>query len=162
MTQEEKELLLKDLCARLPYEVKGRVYAEITKGEYDVISGDMIFFDSPFDVTLDDINTSTEEIHVIAIGNEDTVDFIEDQQIDGKPYTIDEFKPYLRPLSSMTEEERKEYELLANHCIVTSIGFIHLEAAPLVDWLNKNKFDYHGLIPKGLALEAAEGIYENK
>ena len=93
MTKEEKQLLLIDLCARLPYSVKGRVYAETTNGEYD-INGDMIFFNSPFDVTLDDINTSTEEIHVIAIGNEDTVDFIEDQQINGKPYTIDEFKPY--------------------------------------------------------------------
>jgi len=79
MTKEEKELLLKDLCARLPYRVKGRVYAECSNGEYDM-NGDMIFFDSPFDVTLDDINISTEELHVIAIGNEDTIAFIEDQQ----------------------------------------------------------------------------------
>ena len=64
--------------------------------------------------------------------------------------------PYLRPMSSMTEEERKKYELLANHCIVTSIGFIHLEVAPLTDWLNKNHFDYRGLIEKGLAIEVTE------
>ena len=80
MTSEEKQLLFKDLCARLPYGVKGRVYTETTNGKYD-ISGDMIFFDTPFDVTLDDINISTEELHVVAIGNEDIVDFIEDQQI---------------------------------------------------------------------------------
>jgi hypothetical protein len=43
MTQEEKELLLKDLCVRLPYRVKGRVYAECSNGEYDM-NGDMIFF----------------------------------------------------------------------------------------------------------------------
>ena len=113
MTQEEKQLLLKDLCARLPYEVKGKVYAETTNGEYDM-DGELIFFDSPFDVILDDINTSTEEIHVIAIGNEDTVDFIEDQQTCGFPYTIDEFKPYLRPMESMTEKEgRKESGILS-------------------------------------------------
>ena len=153
MTQEKQLLLLKDLCARLPYEVKGRVYAETTNGEYD-INGDMIFFDSPFDVTLDDINTSTEELHVVAIGNEDTVDFIEDQQTFGDPYTIDEFKPYLRPMSSMTEEEkeeRKEYTLVYGGW--TNDGF---------DWLNAHHFDFRGLIEKGLALEAPEGMYKNE
>ena len=75
-------------------------------------------------------------------------------------FPIEMFKPYLRPMSSMTEDERKEYELLANHCIVTSIGFIHLEAAPLIDWLNKNYFDYRDLIPMSLALEAPEGMYK--
>ena len=82
-------------------------------------------------------------------------------------WCIDEFiankaviKPYLRPMSSMTEEERKEYELLANHCIVTSIGFIHLEAAPLIDWLNTHHFDFRNLIERGLALEALEGMYK--
>lgn len=69
---------------------------------------------------------------------------------------IEECKPYLRPMSSMTEEERKEYELLANHCIVTSIGFIHLEVAPFIDWLNAHHFDYRGLIKKGFAIEVTE------
>ena len=66
--QEDKKLLSKDLCARLLYEVKGRVYAEVSDGKYD-ISGDMIFYDAPFDVILEGINVSTEEIHVVAIGN---------------------------------------------------------------------------------------------
>ena len=78
-------------------------------------------------------------------------------------WCIDEFiankaviKPYLRPMSSMTEEERKEYELLANHCIVTSIGFIHLEAAPLIDWLNTHHFDFRNLIERGLAIDCTD------
>jgi hypothetical protein len=74
----------------------------------------------------------------------------------------DAFKPYLRPMSSMTEEEKKEYELLANHCIVTSIGFVHLEATLLIDWLNEHHFDYRGLIPMGLALEASEDMYKTE
>lgn len=157
MTQEEKkELLLKDLCARLPYEVKGRVYAEITNGQYD-INGDMIFFDSPFDVILDGINVSTEEIHVVAIGNEDTVEFIEMQQTDGFPYTIEDVKPYLRPMSSMTEEEEKEYNDLMLNTQVSEIYFPHFEdMIPVFDWLNKKMFDYRGLIPKGLAIEVTE------
>ena len=161
MTQEDKQLLLKDLCARLPYEVKGRVYAENTKGEYD-INGDMIFFDSPFDVTLDDINTSTEEIHVIAISNEDTVDFIEDQQINGEPYTIDEFKPYLRPMSSMTEDERNEYFDFRNQEL-QRVAFAEIgresAIAEISDWLNSHQFDYRGLIEKRLAIEVTEGMY---
>ena len=166
MKQEDKELFLKDLSARLPYGVNGRVYAETTKGEYD-INGDMIFFDSPFDVTLDDINTSTEEIHVIAIGNEDMVDFIEDQQTWGDRYIVDEFKPYLRPMSRMSEEEEKEYHNLCyeeeseyyEFGVWTTRIYFH-DTIESIDWLNAHHVDYRGLIEKGLALEAPEGMYK--
>jgi len=164
MTREEKQLLLKDLCARLPYGVKGRVYAECSNGEYDM-NGDMIFFDSPFDVTLDDINISTEELHVTAIGNEDTIAFIEDQQTWGSLYTVDEFKPYLRPLSSMSDEEKKSlpFPWVYNFGVITSYskseGFVeieHDECCTIIDWLNKKMFDYRGLIPKGQAISTEE------
>jgi len=157
MTKEEKQLLLVDLCARLPYDAKGRVYAETTNGEYD-INGDMIFFNSPFDVTLDDINTSTEEIHVIAIGNEDTVNFIEDQQIDGKPYTIDEFKPYLRPMSSMTEEEL--YIIESNLAQLKDGNWLYECVDEITTLLNSRHLDFRGLIPMGLALEAPKDMYK--
>lgn len=172
MKQEEKDLLLKDLCGRLPYGVKGKVYAEVTNGNYD-ITGDMIFFDSPFDVILDEINITTEEIHVDAIGNEDTVDFIEMQQADGEPYTIDEFKPYLRPLSSMTEKQfisfkknseyeyRESYEVRANNGNKIEIIQTDCDAWTKDEtWLNEHHFDYRGLIEKGFAIEAPEGMYE--
>lgn len=118
MTEQDKELLLKDLC--------GRLYTN-TVVNYNGIEG------CDYPLTIRTLSNFPEE----------------------------ELKCYLRPMSSMTEEEKKEYELLANHCIVTSMGFIHLEAASLVDWLNKNKFDYRGLIPKGLALESPEGMYND-
>ena len=65
-------------------------------------------------------------------------------------------KPYLRPMSSMTEEERKEYNEYLFHGV--SIGSIlnTATACELIDWLNKNHFDYRGLIPKGLAIEVTE------
>jgi hypothetical protein len=154
MTQEEKDLLLKDLSARLQYGVRGEVYAEVSDKKYDM-NGFMMFYDAPFDVTLDGINISTEEIHVVAIGNEDTVEFIEMQQTDGVPYTIDEFKPFLFPLSRITKKQRDflhanahgiDVQLLDNTLISASIeGF---------DWLNKKHFDYRGLIEKGLAIDA--------
>lgn len=59
-------------------------------------------------------------------------------------------KPYLRPMSSMTDEEEDEYEIIIRSSLTTHI-----------DWLNKNMFDYRGLIPKGLALEAPEGMYNS-
>ena len=154
MTRENKELLLKDLGARLSHGVKGRVYAEVTDGKYDIMGGDLIFYDAPFVVSLDEINTSTEEIHVIAVGNEDTVDFIENEQTCGDPYTIDGFEPYLRPMSSMTDEEIKEYK----HLVAFSGN--HYGAANFVDWLNAHHFDYRGLIEKGLALEAPKDMYK--
>lgn len=77
---------------------------------------------------------------------------------------IDEVKPYLRPMSSMTEEEKKEYRNFiefsyndytseSKECVYTT------NVNNYVDWLNKNMFDYRGLIPLGLALEAPTGMY---
>lgn len=107
MTNKEKQLLLKVLCAGLNYDIKGRVFAETSNGEFDIM-GDMIFNDEPFDVVLDEINVRNGEIRVTAIEDDETRDFIDSVQDWGEPYTIETFKPYLRPISSMTEEEKLE------------------------------------------------------
>lgn len=119
MTQEDKKLLLIDLCARLPYGVKVQYNNEI--------------------FNIDWISALYEEVKLDIPDN----------------YTVEisEVKPYLRPMSSMTKEE---YELLANRCITSSVGFVHFEAGELIEWLTKNMFDYLELIPKGLAIEITE------
>ena len=126
MTQEEKELLIKDLCARLPYST-------------DILTEDD---DKGHIIGVDDVENGVFEIHIIE---------------DGDSYTcyesIEKFKPYLRPMSSMTEEERIKYESLYD-CI--DEGLIKV-----FDWLNANHFDYRGLIEKGLALEATKDMYKN-
>ena len=77
-------------------------------------------------------------------------------------YTIGvyEIKPYLFPLSSMTEEQRKEYH---NLCSVGTDEFgdiIYFDTYESIDYLNKNKFDYRYLIPMGLAIDAtSKNIY---
>jgi hypothetical protein len=139
MTQEDKQLLLKDLCARLPYGVKMRTWYN---------------------------DTITSDINTFPYGIDETPD----EQLAG-------CKPYLRPMSSMTEEELKElndkyssiayffiqkppyyYGLQAQH---EDIGSIKIsEFSEIYDWLNAHHFDYCGLIEKGLALEAPEGMYE--
>ena len=101
--------------------------------------------------------------------HEDTVDFIEMQQTDGEPYTIDEFKPYLRPMSSMTVDEEYEYHKHKNIDYLEICEMEHVEIlkttalcfSRATDWLNKKGFDYRGLIPMGLALEAPEGMYDS-
>ena len=80
-------------------------------------------------------------------------------------------KPYLRPMSSMTEDERLELSMLTNdefkfylytnEPIIMCSGkdYNYLNGLPIFDWLNAHYFDYHDLIEKGLALEAPEGMY---
>lgn len=147
MKAEEKQLLLKDLCSRLPYNViveygvkyEGRDLGE-KKGK---LTGRML--DSYF--------------YNITVGLSDV-------------YSI---KPYLRPMSSMTEEEKKELKEVLSpqgtaiyECNGISIPLSHFgEFVPyeymgrVICWLNAHHFDYSGLIEKGLALEALEDMYND-
>ena len=121
MKQEDKLLLLKDLCARLPYGVK----VQHQHQDY-----------------LDEIQTIE---HITRKYGQ-----IETESVLG---FVDDFKPYLRPMSSMTEEERKEY---LNACD-NEMGNILAQARYSgIDWLLENQFDFRGLIPKGLAIEVNE------
>ena len=117
MTQEDKELLLKDICARLPYGVKIQVPYEDGSGYFDETVWE-VNNDGPF--------------HVNGWGIE-----------------YEYVKPYLFPLSSMTEEQEKEYNDL--NCYELGC-FPHTEDA--LDYLIKNYFDFRCLIPKGLAIDA--------
>ena len=135
MTQEEKELLLKDLSARLPYKVK----VQIDFGEHCIKYG----IDRYVDDTVICVWPETFEVGV----ND------EDQACD-----IEDVKPYLRPMSSMTEEEEAEYRkyVFCN----PYLGEKHLESTLMcIDWLNEHHFDYRDLIEKGFAIEAPDRMY---
>ena len=119
MTEKEKDLLIGDLCARLPYEVKfmcnKNIY--IAKGINLIVTDEGNW---EYAVTAKDI----------------------------VPIEIDFIKPYLFPMSSMTEKEKLMYEGLM-------IGTDNISyMLDVIDWLNKNHFDYRGLIEKSLALDA--------
>ena len=127
MTQEDKMLLIKDLSSRLPY----AVYVKHRSG----LRG--ILHDISIRHKYDENDNICDAICY--------TDFLGD----GDSITIEQFKPYLFPLSSMTEEQEKEY----NNLNCYELGcFPHSEEA--LDYLIKNHFDYRNLIDKNLAIDA--------
>ena len=132
MKQEDKELLLRDLCARLPYGVICELYNATCTIKEKLLYGGLSHF-------VDD---------TICV------------------------RPFLRPMSSMTEEERKEigilirekrpnpYGIINNEGVDNLLLSVSVTSTVLIDWLNAHHFDYRGLIDRGLALEAPEGMYD--
>ena len=120
---KDKELLLKDLCGRLPYlenwvRYDGKDYVVTGYGH-----GRVSLLSSMFSSGV------------------------------GPCPLVEEVKPYLRPMSSMTEEEIIEWNIMVDNCN-EPFDFC------FVDYCNRKHFDYRGLIEKGLALEAPEGMYK--
>jgi hypothetical protein len=133
MTQEEKDLLLRDLCGRLPYGVK--IYLEDFPNAtlVGVINDGIILHCDKYNYTYD------------------------------TPWDIEYIKPYLFPISSMTEEQENEWYQLHVQPLFDRLGVSNrkedliLQAKSLyigTDWLNAHHFDYRGLIPMGLANDA--------
>mgnify|MGYP007104059894 CR=1 FL=1 len=128
MKQEDKNLLLEDLCARLPY---GVILNVTLKDKYDeIVNRDIKMSDGNLTYITRDSHWKT-------------------------------YKPYLRPMSSMTEEEENLFSTFRTQIrAMNNYNDFAKECNKLIDWLNKKMFDYRGLIPKGLALEAPEGMYK--
>ena len=132
MTQEQKDILLKDLCARLPYGVKVEYENKIFDVEYVCPMYEEVKLDIPETWTID----------------------------------VSEVKPYLFPLSSITEEQKNELRemewsfdnsTICNiiECFGTYRAYVdHSCCSELIDWFIKNHFDYRGLIPMELANDA--------
>lgn len=131
MTQEDKELLLKDLCARLPFMPK----IKITYQQQGI--------------------RGTDEGSV-------SCDFIEKIVNDLRNGVITDMQIYLRPMSSMTEEEEIEYDATFDTIKMSDGHYDSTMTYKSFDFLNANHFDYRGLIEKGLALEASDGMYNIK
>ena len=146
ITREQKDLLLKDICARLPYGVK-----------------------------LQNIHNTESIVRLRSIDLDDYCYEIMFYTYEGKALTVCDrsklfrfgkvlrYKPCLFPLSSMTEEQKNDLTkyLDANVFVKDEISFWSLFAANMMDkwekvfeWCDKNHFDYRGLIPMGLAIDA--------
>ena len=137
MKQEDKELLLKDLCARLPYGVKCKVW----------------YNDKTLDIKSTGIDFYTNTVNLDIPGDDNA-----------KVY-VDNIKPYLFPLSSMTEEQKNQLKEIwdadmnkaLDYAISGEEGLSDLfqlsAAKKVINWFIKNHFDFQGLIPKELAID---------
>lgn len=131
MTQEDKELLLKDLSARLTY----GVIVSTPKGVGHLCSINQTIFGNEYGVNIE----ATKR------------DYFNDNECD--------IKPYLRPMSSMTEEENKAFAKVMVRS--QDCSYMNNESATTMvnDWYLSKGFDVRGLIPRGLAIEAPEEMY---
>lgn len=162
MTEQEKQLLLQDLCSRLPYGVK--VYNTSFAEPYQV--------QTLFGRKSEDEFLMEETYKSFDLGNRPT-------RIKNYTGYLDRLKPYLRPMSSMTREEKLEYISIIDATrwttvgleekIILSIDLVECKAEDgtpdniydiiqmtPIDWLLKKHFDIRGLIYKGLAIEVTE------
>ena len=134
MTQENKELLLKDLCTRLPYGVKVQFKTN------SVIENKYKF-----------IYNVDGEYEYINIGKSNlTLDII--KMLSNN--CIDDIKPYLFPMSSMTDAEKEEYCQLQQRVIYNSKGVVNEDITKYINWCYKKHLDINNLIPMGLAIDA--------
>ena len=133
MTEEEKQLLFNDLCARLPY--KPLISAPAFSKTPAFLKG----------IEITDDGYNDYQIYVEGIGSL----FV----------SAEDIKPYLRPMNSMTDEERDEYEDTLEY----DRSYYYTISTPTIktiDWLLRNHFDYRRLIEKELALELTEDMYK--
>lgn len=182
MTQEEKQLLLKDLCSRLLYNVK---VAIDFKSYLELLPDDDDDSEYPYkknlntilrcsNKSIDDISQKPHIVHSYMGSERFSMLWGYENREYGVPVEL--IKPYLRPMSSMTDTEKKELE---NICTMyngdpnSSYEYFGVEILNIsrygtnfesdytaIDWLNAHHFDYRGLIEKGLALEAPKDLYK--
>ncbi len=150
MTEKDKQLLLRDLCSRLPYKIFAQWYHKALNKFRNV----KIMKISTYGKNIDDYYIN------VLCQPEPGVDY---------EASIVDIKPYLRPMSSMTEEEKRHVSKMT--CLNTyDNGVVHDMTYPVytpyyvmedcLNYLRSINVDYSGLIEKGLALEAPEGMYD--
>lgn len=152
MTQEEEQLLLKGICENFPYGlwVKETLYSDSAT----IYPPDKYPTEKSKACKVMSVHGNCVTLHVSPLG--------------WKPEVMElrHIKPYLRPMSSMTEEEEDEYDSMFSnarriYCNCEYYDTVQEDDIPdFIDWLNDHHFDYRGLIEKGLALEAPEKMYE--
>ncbi len=138
MTQEEKNLLLRDLCARLPYGV-------LCDFVYNIGHPQKL------------LSISLHEKYQIHLDSDEYV-FGSGKSYSPSDTIVDYIKPYLRPMSSMTEEEKDELLNLRKEMNM----HMHPWIDRILDFYLSHHLDWRGLILLGLALKAPEGMYKNE
>jgi hypothetical protein len=133
MTQNEKDILLKDLCARVPYGVKFKHEGRRTIGKI--------------------LSIAPKRTYTSVVYFDDAINH-------PKECDMDDIKPYLFPLSSMTEEQKREFDISMDMGYAAAYNAEINCANRMIDFFHKHHIDYRGLIPMGLAEDATgKNIY---
>ena len=166
-SQEDIELLEKDLCGRLPYIVYATIdvkaYLDWLPDESPDESEDESYI--PFkermesylkasNKTVEDVSKEPTTISGFPCGGRfDTFNLCHEEY--GVP--VEFIKPFYRPMSSMTKEEESEYYNLLNSI---DLNYVFPNAAHIItDWLDQHMFDHPGFIERGIAQEAPADMY---
>ena len=139
MTQKDKKLLLKELCARLPYGVK----IELTNNGYHHEN-----IAKRGDKTIDTLKGFTGKYFTIHHDNPLDWDWSNSE------IEVEDIKPYLFPMESMNNRQKKYLDTLMERTDVNEMSYVLSPTEEYFDWLNEKHFDYRGLIEKGLAIDA--------
>ena len=132
MTKEEKALLIKDICCRLPYDVEIEVCGKI-RGTLSIINVWCLYKQDGESDEIDDYISQVDFFH------------------DGHMLDIENIRPVLMPFSKMTDEQKEEYCQLQQKIIYNPNGLVNEDIMEYMNWCYKNHLDVNGLIPKGLA-----------
>lgn len=143
MKNEEKELLVKDLCGRLQHGVMLNVTFHNDTDEYA----------NAFTM----VGIMESEVLIEPEYDEESMGMMDTRPI---RIPIEDVRPYLRPLSDMTDDEKVELDKIKeNHRYISDKSGISLLIPSYVDWLNAHHFDYNGLIEHGLAIKETKTFY---
>lgn len=153
MENKNKKLLLKDICSRLPYGVKGQCEIDAS---YDT-SFDTIYQTHKFAAVVYGLQADLLFVTPL-IEDKDEQEFANEEVADG--VCILDFKPYLFPLTSMTEVQKNIYSIYIDELKRNDGAYFETVFTSLQFWLYANHFDVHGLIPLDLAIDATnKNIY---
>ncbi len=158
--QESINILKTELCSRLPYKLKCMVNVDCT--DFDEFYGKVIGFEGEAIGELYLVDLNDEHVELYFEGDDAVAIEMSNMSMEGL-LVISDCKPYLRPMSSMTEEEENEFfqiNFTGSDSDIYGKLFNVPYADEVINWLNAHHFDYRGLIPMGLALEAPKDMYK--
>ena len=159
MTNEEIQLLISDLCPRIPYGVYGTVPVTVTDSGYDM-EGFHLDHEIDVDVCLDMINIGTNEIDVTPVCDSAGLrDYVYEYKLD-YTWTIEEFTPYLRPMSELQKDLEKSNPGYLKSDEHGKIYIYEEDVQEYFKLLSGGGYDYNNLIEKKLAVEMPENIHK--
>ena len=154
MTEKERDLVWRDLNGRIPYDVIGTVPITFVDYKHCDMEGFYWDYEEEVDATL--VSMTSDGVIYVHAAEPELYDQVMYEQEAGE-FTVEHFKPYLRRISDLTDEEIEEIDAIGGWEVDRLEGNqirgnVSMEdAATLINFFNAHHIDYNHLIEKGLA-----------